>query len=82
MQDTHYDINAPKKATNLSINADLLARARSLEINLSRVLEERLSELVREAGREQWLTENRAALDEYNARIDQRGSFGDSARRF
>jgi antitoxin CcdA len=33
-----YDSQAPKKATNLSINSDLLNRARALDINLSAVL--------------------------------------------
>lgn len=30
-----YDPDAPKKATNLSINSDLLAKVRKLDINLS-----------------------------------------------
>jgi len=29
-----YDINSPKKATNLSVNSDLLKKARSLKIKL------------------------------------------------
>ena len=39
MQDL-YDINAPKKATNLSLNSDLLQKARSLKVNLSATLEQ------------------------------------------
>ncbi len=34
MQDL-YDIHAPKKATNLSLNSDLLQKARDLKVNLS-----------------------------------------------
>ena len=30
-----YDFEAPKKATNLSLNSDLLKRSRALNINLS-----------------------------------------------
>jgi antitoxin CcdA len=30
-----YDIAAPKKATNLSLNSDLLEKARGLKVNLS-----------------------------------------------
>ena len=30
-----YDVAAPKKATNVSLNSDLLQKARSLKINLS-----------------------------------------------
>lgn len=34
-----YDPQAPKKAANLSINADLLGKAKALDINLSATLE-------------------------------------------
>lgn len=77
-----FDPDAPRKATNLSINADLLAQARALDLNLSRLLEERLTEAVREARRQNWLAENKEALADYNERITERGSFGDRSRRF
>lgn len=77
-----FDPDAPRKATNLSINADLLAQARALDLNLSRLLEERLTEAVREARRQNWLAENQEALADYNERITERGSFGDRSRRF
>lgn len=78
----HYDVNAPKKATNLSVNADLLAQARAAKINLSRVFEERLAEVVLEAKRHAWIEHNKAAIDDYNQRVAERGSFGDASRRF
>ncbi len=37
-----YDSEAPKKATNLSLNSDLLKRSRELNINLSATLEQAL----------------------------------------
>ena len=39
-----YDQNAPKKPTNLSVNSDLLKKARDLDINLSAALEQALTE--------------------------------------
>ena len=77
-----FDPHAPRKATNLSINSDLLAQARALDLNLSRLLEERLAQAVREARRQDWLAENKEALADYNERIAEQGSFGDQARRF
>ncbi|MFA9462522.1 type II toxin-antitoxin system CcdA family antitoxin [Thiohalorhabdus sp. Cl-TMA] len=77
-----FNPDAPRKATNLSINADLLAQARALDLNLSRLLEERLTEAVREARRQAWLAENQEALADYNERIAEQGSFGDRVRRF
>ena len=37
-----YDTTAPKKATNLSLNSDLLIKSRALNINLSATLEQAL----------------------------------------
>jgi antitoxin CcdA len=76
------DLNAPKKPANVSINSDLLKVAKSLGINLSRTLEQRLLEVITQARREQWLQENKAALDAYNQRIERDGTFSDGLRRF
>jgi antitoxin CcdA len=73
---------APKKSANLSINADLLQQAKQLNINLSQTLELHLAEIVRQAQCSLWLEENRSALDEYNRRIELRGTFSDGLRRF
>ncbi len=72
----------PKKSANLSINAELLQQAKELNINLSQTLEQHLAEIVRQARREQWLAENKEALDEYNRRIEAHGAFSDGLRRF
>lgn len=77
-----FDTAAPKKATNLSINADLLRQARELNINLSQTLEQHLAEIVREARRQQWLAENKSAIDVYNQRIELQGVFSDGLRQF
>lgn len=77
-----YDPRAPKKATNLSVNRDLLRQARELGINLSGSFEEHLAEVVRARRREQWREENREAIEEYNQRVASRGVFSDGLRRF
>jgi antitoxin CcdA len=79
------DTNAPrrrKKATNLSIDNDLLARARHLKINLSQVVETGLAEAIRRHERAQWLEKNRAALDAYNDHVERQGVFSDGLRSF
>ncbi len=78
----HFDTTAPKKATNLSINSDLLRQARELHINLSQTVEDYLAGLVREAKRQQWLTENAEAIAAYNERIEKDGVFSEGLRRF
>lgn len=77
-----YDTKAAKKAVNLRVNGDLLRHAKALNINLSKALEERLVGLAREAQVQQWLAENKTAIDDYNTRIERRGVFSDGLRRF
>lgn len=71
-----------KTATNLSLRADLVQRARDLKLNLSAVLEVALERAVRDAERAAWLAQNEDAIDEYNARVAKRGVFSDDWRRF
>lgn len=82
MQETFYDTNAPKKSTNLSINSDLLRKAKECRINLSRALEQRLVEMLLEKKRREWKEENRDAIEAYNRRVDADGVFGDGLRMF
>lgn len=82
MRMSPFDENAPKKAVNLSINSDLLSRARKLGLNLSSELEGRLDEAVRRAEREAWLAENDDALEDHNRRIAKNGLFSDGKRQF
>jgi antitoxin CcdA len=77
-----YDPDAPKKPTNLSINSDLLARARSLDVNLSAILERALEEDVRQRLRQQWLDENRWAIAAYNEHFEEAPVFSAGLRRF
>jgi len=82
MQESFYNANAPKKPANLSINSDLLQKAREHKINLSRALEQRLVEMLLEKKRREWREENRDAIEAYNRRIETGGVFSDSLRRF
>jgi antitoxin CcdA len=77
-----YDTSAPKRPSNLSINSNLLTEARKYKINLSGLLEQALIQKLAEKKREEWLKENRQALETYNQRIEERGVFSDGMRTF
>jgi antitoxin CcdA len=77
-----YDIASPKKATNLSVNSDLLSKTRALNINLSATLERALREELAKRKAAQWADENRAAVTSYNEFVEQHGCFGDEFREF
>lgn len=77
-----YDKSAPKKATNLTINSDLLEKAKAYKINLSKSFEAYLAGLVRQKQAERWLEENNEAIEAFNERVEKQGLFGDTFRRF
>jgi antitoxin CcdA len=77
-----FDSSAPKRPTNVSVNADLLRQARDLNINLSQALEERLIERILTARQQRWRDENKVAIEDYNRRIELEGVFGDDVRQF
>ena len=76
------DPKAPKKAVNVSINSDLLRQARGMRINLSKTLEEKLEQLLREERARRWKEENREAMEAFNRWLEEHGIFSDRLRQF
>jgi len=74
--------DSPKRPTNLSLNAKVLEAARELGINISQTVDHLLAEEVRRLYQEKWLSENRRAIDEYNARIEREGTFSQRVQRW
>lgn len=77
-----YDLGAPKRATNVTVNADLLRRARELDVNRSQTLESALLVEVSDRARQRWLLENRDAIAACNRDVERHGCFADSLRSF
>ncbi len=77
-----FDDQAHKKATNLSINSDLLAKSRGMKINLSALLEAALKEKIASAENENWKQNNKLAIKAHNSFVEEQGCFGDSMRDF
>ena len=77
-----YNSEAPKRATNLSINSDLLQKAKSYNINLSKSFESHLNELVKKKEEERWKEENLQAIASFNERVEKQGVFSDGLRSF
>lgn len=65
--------NAPKKATNLSLNSKVLEAAREMGMNVSQTVDELLAAEVKRRYWERWNEDNREAIAEYNARIAREG---------
>lgn len=77
-----YDREAAKKPTKLSVNSDLLEKARALGIDLATTLEEALALEVHRRRREVWREENREAIEVYNEHVARYGVFSAGLRGF
>jgi antitoxin CcdA len=62
-----------KRATNISLRSDLIDEARRLDINISQACERGLEEQVTKTRAEQWLEENREAIESSNAWVEKHG---------
>lgn len=65
--------DAPRRATNLSLNSKVLDMARELGMNISQTVDALLAEEVRRRYWERWNEDNKEAIEAYNARIAREG---------
>ncbi|MDA0279226.1 MAG: type II toxin-antitoxin system CcdA family antitoxin [Proteobacteria bacterium] len=77
-----YNLSAPKRATNLSINSGLLAKSKALKINFSATLEQALTAKLAANEADNWAKSNKQAIKGYNNFVEERGCFGVEFREF
>ena len=63
----------PKKATNVSLSAELVEEAKFLGINVSEACQSGLAAEVKKAREAAWQDENRAAIEASNAYVREHG---------
>lgn len=68
-----YDEDAPRRATNVTLNTDLVAKAKDMGVNVSRACESGLAEAVARAEAARWKEENREALDYARRYVEEHG---------
>ena len=73
---------ALKKATNLTLNTEVLAEAKKLGINISKACDAFLESLVRQEKERLWKLENADFIVSYNKNIEDEGLPLDSWRTF
>ena len=74
--------SSTKKSVNVSLSPELLEQARKLNLNLSAVLTEALTEKFRAKQRQEWLKANQEAIESVNQFVEENGSFSDFQRSF
>ena len=66
-------VKKPKRAVNLSVDAELLDEAKAAGTNLSAVLEQALNDQLKSQRRQQWLDANRVAIEASNRELEANG---------
>ena len=62
-----------RKSTNLSLEARLVAEAKNLDINISRIAEESIARAVSEEKARLWKIENRETIEAWNEWVERNG---------
>jgi antitoxin CcdA len=65
--------NPAKKATNITLSADVLADARRLGINISQACDTYLRELVRREQERRWVEQHADFIVAYNTTVEAEG---------
>ena len=75
-------ITSPKKATNITLSADVLNEAKALGINISQACDQFLRDLVRSEQERRWQTDHAEFIAAYNAGVERDGLPLDAWRSF
>lgn len=75
-------VATPKKATNITLSADVLNEAKALGINISQACDQFLRELVTREQERRWQVENAEFIAAYNADVARAGLPLDAWRSF
>ncbi|MGD0960629.1 MAG: type II toxin-antitoxin system CcdA family antitoxin [Methylomonas sp.] len=67
------NIAPTKKATNITLSADVLIEAKALGINISKVCDNYLRELVRSERERRWQSEHAEFIAAYNQTLERQG---------
>jgi antitoxin CcdA len=63
----------PRRPTNVTLDRTLVEEAKAMGINLSQACERGIADQLAKVRSERWLAENRAAIDAYNAHVEEHG---------
>lgn len=69
-----------KRAVNLSVDAEILAEAKAMNLNLSQILEDDLRARVRQARIDRFSEENKDAIEWHNRFIEENGIWSEEYR--
>ncbi len=71
-----------RKAVNVSLDVELVAEAKALKLNLSRMLEDALRQQLRDEKARRWREQNAEAIRLSNEELERNGLWSDEHRLF
>lgn len=71
-----------KARLNITVNADLLTEARKQGLNLSELMERTIADVTKAERARKWREDNKEAIEQYNAMIEEEGLWSDGLRQF
>ena len=74
------DPAAPRRGVNLSLNSDLVRKARAEQLNLSAIAEEAIGRAIAERAAARWREEIGRGVAQHEALLAEFGSFADAVR--
>ncbi len=75
-----FDAKAPRRPVNLTLNGDLVARAREHKLNLSALAEEAITAALARINAARFQEEIARGVAEHDAYLDAHGSLGEAIR--
>ncbi len=75
-----FDPNAARRAVNVSLNSDMIARAREARLNLSAIAEEAIARALADATAKRFHAELARSIEEYESYLAEYGSLADAVR--
>ncbi len=82
MPEPVYDHRAKRRTVSLTINADLMAKAKQFGLNASRIVEEALASAVEAKARQKTLDDIAADMAFLNGAVEMAGSFSEQMQQF
>ncbi len=80
MRMKHAHASGTRRPINLSLDRSLVAEAQALKLNVSRITEDRLREVVKSERTRRWLEENREGFEAFARFVDKHGIFNEDDR--
>lgn len=73
MKGTTHSTTSKRRNVTLSISEDVMRDVRQFGLNASQAAEAGITEALRKAKSEAWRIENKAAIEAYNRKVNERG---------